>query len=88
VLGCHNFAYLLSRADILLPFLTLSVSTTKFKTVSLLALVASASAFAPAPFGARASTRLHSDKVYGKYDDKLWDNEGTKIGLHSVVVLL
>ena len=50
---------------------------TQVKTLALLAvLVASASAFAPAPFGARSATRLFSDQAYGKYDGKLWDNEG------------
>ena len=41
-------------------------------------MVASCSAFAPAPFGARTSVRVFSDKTYGEYDDKLWDNEAKK----------
>lgn len=47
------------------------------KLLASLALVASASAFAPQPFGARANTRLFDDK-YGKYDDQLWDNDAKK----------
>ena len=48
------------------------------KIVALAALVASASAFAPAPFGARTATSTrHYDVGYGKYDEKLWDNDGT-----------
>jgi hypothetical protein len=49
------------------------------KLVSFAVLVAAASAFAPAPFGARThvATRLFSD--VGKYDGKLWDNEGTSL---------
>jgi len=47
------------------------------KFLSLFVLVASASAFAPAPFGARVSTRVGmADKAYGKYDDQLWSNDG------------
>jgi hypothetical protein len=45
------------------------------KIVALLALVASTSAFAPAP-SARTVTKLFQS--YGKYDDKLWDNEAKK----------
>lgn len=43
-------------------------------------LVAAASAFTPAPFGARThtATRLFSD--VGKYDGKVWDNDGTFAG--------
>jgi hypothetical protein len=51
----------------------------QYKLITLLALVASSNAFAPAPFGARLSTRVHSDFVYGEFDDKLWDNEAKKI---------
>ena len=40
--------------------------------------MASASAFAPAPFGTRTSTRVFSDYVYGEFDDQLWDNEAKK----------
>jgi hypothetical protein len=47
------------------------------KIFALLAIVASASAFAPAPFGARSSVRLYQQS-YGKYDDKVWDNEARK----------
>lgn len=46
------------------------------KIVALFALVASASAFAPAPLGARTSLKLYQS--YGKYDDALWDNEARK----------
>jgi hypothetical protein len=42
--------------------------------VAVLALVGSASAFAPAPVG-RASTRVFN---YGKYDEKVWDNDAKK----------
>ena len=38
--------------------------------------MASASAFAPAPLGVRTSLNLFAS--YGKYDDKLWDNEAKK----------
>jgi hypothetical protein len=48
----------------------------QYKLAAVLALVASASGFAPAPFGARAATRIFGD--FGKYDDKLWDNEAKK----------
>jgi hypothetical protein len=44
----------------------------QFKSITLLALVASASAFAPATFGVRSSMKLFRD--YGKYDDGMWDN--------------
>ena len=45
--------------------------------IAALALVASASAFAPSNFGvARAPTQLFFQ--YGVYDDKLWDNEAKK----------
>ena len=48
----------------------------QFKSlVAVLALVGSASAFAPQPIGARVSTKVFN---YGKYDDKLWDNEAKK----------
>ena len=45
------------------------------KIFALLAIVASASAFSPAPLGARPSFRLFQ---YGDYDGKLWDNEAKK----------
>ena len=45
------------------------------KTVfAFLAVVGSASAFAPQPV-ARASTKLYN---YGKYDEKVWDNTAKK----------
>lgn len=47
------------------------------KTLALIALVASASAFAPTQFGARTGTRMFFE--YGDYDDKLWDNESKKV---------
>jgi hypothetical protein len=53
--------------------------STQYKLITLLALVASANAFAPAPFGARLATRVHSDFQYGEFDDKLWDNEAKKV---------
>ena len=46
------------------------------KTLALLSLVASASAFAPTQFGVRASTRVHIS--FGKYDDQLWSNDAKK----------
>ena len=48
------------------------------KFLALSALIASASAFAPAPFGARLSTMVRSTIDYGKYDDQLWDNTAKK----------
>ena len=60
----------------IISFLTRPRSCPQFKFFSLIALVASASAFAPAPFGARFSTSIDMSKV-GKYDGQLWDNEGT-----------
>jgi hypothetical protein len=46
---------------------------------SIFVLIASASAFAPAPFGVRVPTSLAmSDMQYGKYDGQLWDNEAKK----------
>jgi hypothetical protein len=49
-------------------------STSQYsKVIALLALVASTSAFAPATFGVRTSMKLYRD--YGKYDDKMWDND-------------
>jgi hypothetical protein len=43
--------------------------------VALVAISASASAFAPQPLAGRAATRLYN---YGKYDDQLWDNTAKK----------
>lgn len=58
--------------------------TRQVKLVTFAVLVAAASAFAPAPFGARhAATRLFSD--VGKYDGKLWDNDGTSADMTSHV---
>mmetsp|Transcript_7594 Transcript_7594/g.10909 ORF Transcript_7594/g.10909 Transcript_7594/m.10909 type:complete len:125 (-) Transcript_7594:97-471(-) len=48
-----------------------------FKSVLVLALAASASAFAPATFGVR-TTALNQAENYGEYDDKLWDFEAKK----------
>ena len=45
------------------------------KIIAALALVGSVSAFAPASVS-RPSTKVFSD--YGKYDDKLWDNDAKK----------
>jgi hypothetical protein len=45
----------------------------QFKIATLFALVASASAFAPATFGVRSQTELFSARVYGKYDGQMWD---------------
>mmetsp|Transcript_19376 Transcript_19376/g.22151 ORF Transcript_19376/g.22151 Transcript_19376/m.22151 type:complete len:131 (+) Transcript_19376:55-447(+) len=44
---------------------------------AVLALAASASAFAPS-HSARLSTSVFSDR-YGQYDDKLWDNDAKKV---------
>eukprot|EP00979_Chaetoceros_neogracilis_P018094 scaffold10551_cov264-Chaetoceros_neogracile.AAC.3 len=46
------------------------------KTLALISLVASASAFAPTQFGARTSTQVFID--FGKYDDQLWSNDAKK----------
>jgi len=47
------------------------------KIATLLAAVASVSAFSPAPkFGIQSRTSLNAQ--YGKYDDTLWDNEAKK----------
>lgn len=43
---------------------------------TVLGLAASASAFAPTPFGARVGTQLNFE--FGKYDDKLWDQDSKK----------
>lgn len=50
----------------------------QFKSTLVLALAASASAFAPATFGVRTSTSIRSDFVYGDYDDKMFDNTAKK----------
>lgn len=50
----------------------------QYKIAAILAFVASASAFAPQPFGARVSTAVNSAPQYGKYDEKLWDNDAKK----------
>ncbi|CAB9510780.1 expressed unknown protein [Seminavis robusta] len=48
-----------------------------FKTlVATLALVGSVSAFAPQPMGARVTTAMFD--TYGKYNEKLWDNDAKK----------
>jgi hypothetical protein len=47
------------------------------KIFALLAIAASASAFCPAPLGARTSVRVFQGS-YGEYDGKLWDNEAKK----------
>lgn len=50
-----------------------------FKSVAIVALTAaSASAFAPSQFGVRTVTSLNQVFQYGKYDDKLWDNDAKK----------
>lgn len=55
------------------------VLTIQYKSViAVLALAASANAFAPATFGVRSSTSLFSIQM-GEYDDKLWDNEAKKV---------
>merc|ERR1719384_32974 len=46
------------------------------KSLAVLSLAASASAFAPNTFGVRQSTAVFFD--YGKYDDQLFDNEAKK----------
>mmetsp|Transcript_22419 Transcript_22419/g.40442 ORF Transcript_22419/g.40442 Transcript_22419/m.40442 type:complete len:130 (-) Transcript_22419:153-542(-) len=46
------------------------------KSAIILAVAASASAFAPAPFGARMDTRVFFE--FGQFDDKLWDIEAKK----------
>ena len=51
----------------------------QFKSVAIVALTAaSASAFAPSKFGARTVTSLNQAFQYGKYDEKLWDNDAKK----------
>mmetsp|Transcript_3424 Transcript_3424/g.4580 ORF Transcript_3424/g.4580 Transcript_3424/m.4580 type:complete len:127 (+) Transcript_3424:48-428(+) len=46
-----------------------------FKSVIVLALAASASAFAPATFGVRSTALNQVADNYGEYDDKMWDFE-------------
>ena len=46
------------------------------KTITLFALFAGASAFAPSQAGVRTSMALSFD--YGEYDDQLWSNEAKK----------
>jgi hypothetical protein len=54
-------------------------STLQYKFLAILAIAASANAFAPQPFGTRTATRVNlSDWVYGEYDEKLWDNDAKK----------
>mmetsp|Transcript_19174 Transcript_19174/g.28096 ORF Transcript_19174/g.28096 Transcript_19174/m.28096 type:complete len:135 (+) Transcript_19174:53-457(+) len=51
------------------------------KVITLFALVASASAFAPAaPFGTRVANRAGTKLFieYGKYDEETWDNDAKK----------
>merc|ERR1719384_628891 len=51
-----------------------------FKSLAIVALVAgTANAFAPSKFGARVATNLAEVVFeYGKYDEKLWDNDAKK----------
>merc|ERR1719223_400949 len=46
------------------------------KTLAVLALATSASAFAPSTFGARTSTAMFFE--YGEFDGKMWDNDAKK----------
>merc|ERR1712127_385918 len=48
-----------------------------FKSFAILSLMGSASAFAPASFGARRSTAVFFE--FGEYQDQLWDNEAKKV---------
>ena len=46
------------------------------KFIVTLAALASASAFAPQPFGARTATAVFNN--FGEYDNKMWDNDAKK----------
>jgi len=48
-----------------------------FKSLAVIALAASANAFAPSTFGARTSTAVFFE--YGEYDDKTWNNDAKKL---------
>lgn len=47
-----------------------------FKSLAVIALAASANAFAPSTFGVRTSTAVFFE--YGEFDDKMWDNDAKK----------
>ena len=50
------------------------------KTLAFVALVASASAFAPpAPLAARVSTGLSAAQEMGEFDDKMWDMDAKDV---------
>ena len=48
----------------------------QFKSLAVLTLVASASAFAPSSLSARTSTAVFFE--FGEYDDGMWDNDSKK----------
>jgi hypothetical protein len=74
--------YLVILANKTNPFSPFLISPLQYsKTIALLALVASTSAFAPATFGVRSSMKLFRD--YGKYDDGMWDNDA-KVEIYGV----
>lgn len=53
-------------------------TNTNMKIIALIALVGSASAFAPATAPKTGTALFDAATRYGKYDDKMWDNDAKK----------